>query len=210
MQMISRLPALAARTFSKLKGEREFRKISERLTMRLKKIPSFFLWAQRAHHEVDHQLSKDLRDPLAASLITCRRGCSACCHTQVSCTIEEASLLVKVAQDRNLTIDLELLKKQALQAPERWYQLSYEDRKCIFVSDAGECSLYEDRPSVCRSNYVISHPIQCDTSHGSQHPIRMLKTEHADMAIVGQFSASKKVGTLPSLLYEVLLAKKNQ
>lgn len=208
--MASGIPALAAKTFLKLKGTRSFRKICERVNIRLKKISSFHLWAQRAHEEVDHQLSKDLSDPLAQSLITCRRGCSACCHTQVSCTIEEASLLAKKVQERGLEIDLTLLERQAKAALETWYELAYEERKCVFVNSQGECSLYEDRPSVCRSNYVISDPIQCDTSDGVERPLRMLKTERTDMAIVGQFKASKKTGTLPSLLYEVLLARKNQ
>lgn len=208
--MASGIPALAARTFSRLKDTRSFRKICERIGFRLQKITSFHHWAQRAHEEVDHQLSKDLSDPLAVSLVTCRRGCSACCHTQVSCTIEEASLLAKKVQEKGLEINMTYLEKQAMTPAERWYGLTYDERKCVFVNSAGECSLYEDRPSVCRSNYVISNPIQCDTSDGVERPLRMLKTERADMAIVGQFRASKKTGTLPSLLYEVLLARKNQ
>ena len=177
---------------------------------RLEKVTSHYTWAQKAHEQVDHELGRDLDTPLAHSLITCRKGCSACCHTQVSATIEEAELLVKRVEEKQIELDWNLLKLQASYNPENWLRLNFDKRKCMFVSSEGSCLVYEDRPSVCRSNYVIGPPSLCSTHDGIQRPIRMLKTPRADMAIVGQYKAAKKVGTLPALLYEVLLAKKNQ
>ncbi len=205
-----KLPALAAQTFAKLSKERLFRKIAERMGERLNKISSHHAWAKRAHGQVDHELEKDMSDPIIADLLACRKGCSACCHTQVSATIEEASLLAKKIEETGFEIDWQLLRLQASYSADNWLHLSFDKRKCLFVSADGACQVYEDRPSVCRSNYVLGSPSQCSTVDGVQRPLRMLKTPRADMAIVGQFRASARTGTLPALLYEVLLAKKNQ
>lgn len=205
-----KLPALAAQTFAKLSRERAFRKITERMGERLAKIASHYAWARKAHQQVDHELARDMSDPIIADLLACRKGCSACCHTQVSVTIEEASLLAKKIEENELEVDWELLQLQASYSAGNWLRLSYEKRKCLFVGPQDDCRVYEDRPSVCRSNYVLGSSSQCSTADGVQRPLRMLKTPRADMTIVGQFKASARTGTLPALLYEVLLAKKNQ
>lgn len=208
--LVAKLPALAARTFAKLSKERISRKISERMTERLSRLSSHYEWARKAHQQVDHELAKDLDDQLIEKVLACRKGCSACCHTQVSATLEEASLLAKRIEADQIEVNFELLKLQASYSPDNWLHLNYEKRKCIFVGSDGSCQVYEDRPSVCRSNYVLGTPDQCSTKDGIQRPLRMLKTPRADMAIVGQFKSSTRSGTLPALLYEVLLAKKNQ
>ncbi len=207
---MTKLPALAAKTFAKLSKERVFRKIAERMTERLSKISSHYAWARRAHEQVDHELKKDMSDPIIEGLLGCRKGCSACCHTQVSATIEEASLLARKVEELGLVIDMNLLRLQASYSADNWLHLIYEKRKCLFVGSEGACLVYEDRPSVCRSNYVLGPPDQCSTVDGIQRPLRMLKTPRTDMAIVAQYKSSARTGTLPALLYEVLLAKKNQ
>ena len=137
--------------------------------------------------------------------LSCQKGCSACCHTQVSATQEEALLLTEHIQN-GLEIDKERLyvQQKAGTSAKDWFQLDYQDRACIFLSDGGECRVYEDRPSVCRTNFVISNPALCDTSDGKEKPIRLLSTLKSDMVIYAAFKESKKSGTLPALLWECL------
>lgn len=81
--------------------------------------------------------------------------------------------------------------------------LSYENRKCIFLNDEGACQVYEDRPSVCRTNAVLGRPDQCDTSDTVQ-PTRLVKTSNADMAIYAAYLTSREAGSLPYLVGELL------
>jgi len=42
-----------------------------------------------------------------------------------------------------------------------FWMLPKEKSKCVFLSDKGECSIYEIRPLECRLNTVTSNPYNC-------------------------------------------------
>lgn len=201
-------PALAKQTFDRLKKERSFTKIFSRISLSLKALKEPLSRAKSVHKEVDYFIAELLEDPIVKKNIQCKKSCTYCCHTQVSVTSDEVELM-KMRLDEGLVIDLDRLKLQSLvsESPSDFYKLDYEDRKCVFLNDSGSCQIYEDRPSVCRSNYSISPPSQCSTEDGLEKKQRLLLTEKADMAIMAAFSTSKKVGTLPRLLYERLVSK---
>ena len=149
---------------------------------------------------------EDLRtDDFVDCMISCKQGCNYCCHTQVSVTSDEARLLVLHIKS-GVDIDTERLKLQAetFNDSKKWYELDYKSRKCIFLNDEGLCSVYDDRPSVCRSNYVLSPREQCSTEDGNERPVRLLNTRDADMAIVGAFIQSEENGALPYMVSKIL------
>ncbi len=87
-------------------------------------------------------------------------------------------------------------------------KLSYQDRKCIFLDDLGKCKVYNDRPSVCRTNAVVGEASQCSTDGKTQGALRLVKTPKADMVIVGAYShAATESGTLSMMVSKVLKAK---
>lgn len=200
-------PALAIKTFERLKGAKVFAKIFNRLTSRLKTISSPVLRAKVVHKEIDYFVDEVLANPTAQANVKCKKGCSACCHTQVSITDDEAEVLATLVKEGH-AIDRERLNLQALVSEQAsmFYKLDYEDRKCVFLNSKGECSIYENRPSVCRSNLSLSEPSQCSTEDGIEKPQRLLLTEKADMVIIAAFATSKKTGSLPKLLKEKLKA----
>jgi uncharacterized protein len=132
-------------------------------------------------------------------VISCKKKCSACCHTEVSATSDEAELLYSKIK-KGLPISLERLKNQNLSGA--WYQKSFESRACIFLDAEQTCIVYEDRPAVCRVNFVTSPPSTCDTQDGTVKPQRLVMIEKAHLLMAAVFFHSKKSGTLSQLIYD--------
>ena len=203
-------PAIAARTFSRLKSDLYFRKIYNAAVGKLKRIKNPIKKAQYIHEQVDEKMKEVLSDELANKLIQCQKGCTSCCHTQVSVTQDEAKLLASRVKE-GVSVDLRklILQAEAGNSGEEFLKLSHDLRACVFLNEAGQCSVYEDRPSVCRTNYVISDPKLCDTSSG-ENSVSLLKTEEADMVVYGSFDYAKRAGALPYMLLKELRSKKSE
>ena len=144
-------------------------------------------------------------NPVAKSEVSCGKGCSYCCHTQVSITKDEAELLASHAVKLG-DIDIQSLyiQAQAQNSDNDWYLFDHEQRSCVFLDDENLCRVYEDRPSVCRTNYSFSEPSQCSTEDGKSKPMKILRTEKADMAVISAFEESTENGALPYMLWKSL------
>lgn len=138
-------PAIAKRTFDQFKNQTEFIGIVQIALDHLKKLTNPILRAKFVHEAVDDFNSDVFSHPLIQQYSPCAVGCSACCHTQVSVTEDEAVLLSRLIQD-GLEIDMNRLQKQmkALDDDKEYYKMSFEERKCIFLKEDGACSVYED------------------------------------------------------------------
>jgi Fe-S-cluster containining protein len=204
-------PAIAKQTYEKLRSQPAFSNITQFVIDHLKKISSPLERARFVHHVVDDYNSVIFAHPIVQKFLPCKVGCSGCCHTQVGITEDEAELLASRVNE-GLKIDYALLQNQIKvgNSPEDFYQLSYENRRCIFLGTDDSCQAYNDRPSVCRTNAVLGEASQCSPHVGDGEPetIRLLKTEQADMAIMGSFFMSKESGTLPNMLGRILLKNK--
>lgn len=164
--------------------------------------------ARFIYKKVDEELAKQFQDPMVSQLVQCKKGCSACCHTQVSVTIEEAELLATKVKD-GLPIDWTKLFVQASAgvSSAQFFRIPYEMRGCIFLDDEGQCRVYEDRPVVCRTNHVLSDPKQCevkDSNSENQPKVQLLNTYAADTWAYTFFQNSPVTGTLPQLVKSVL------
>ncbi|HAZ11622.1 MAG: hypothetical protein A2X86_18020 [Bdellovibrionales bacterium GWA2_49_15] len=203
-----KVPAIAAQTYDRCKDNPILGQVWKKITKTLSKMSDPIKRAKFTHEAVDKSLEELFENPVVSNHVSCKKGCSGCCHTQVSVTRDEAALLAQFAQKKlKNKIDLSRLEKQARAGDSAvdWYKLSHDDRRCTFLDKNNECMAYEDRPSVCRTNNVFSPPILCDTRDGIEHPIRLLKTEGADMAIAASFMSAKDSGALPYMLWKTLL-----
>ena len=198
------VPAIAKRTFDQLKNHDEFIGIVKIALDHLKKLTHPIQRAKFIHEAVDDFNSDVFSHPLVQQYSPCKIGCSSCCHTQVSVTDDEAILLVEKINN-GFSIDVERLKKQmaAKDSDSEFYKLSFEERQCVFLSDKGACGIYEDRPSVCRTNAVIGEASQCDTSTGVQKT-QLIKTPQSDMIIYASFYHAKESGVLPHMVGKYL------
>ncbi|WP_199026600.1 YkgJ family cysteine cluster protein [Ralstonia sp. ASV6] len=75
----------------------------------------------------------------AGPFVACERGCSACCHINISITETEAQI-IEAQTGRRYT---------RLPAPVRHPEGKFTGAPCPFLAD-GACSIYSVRPFVCR------------------------------------------------------------
>jgi len=198
-----KLPAIAKKSFDLLHTNPEYMGIVQSVMNRLKKITNPIKRSRFVHKLVDEYVAEVFSDPLVKKLSPCKEGCSLCCHTEVSITHDEAELLVKKIKG-GLSIDTDKLSMQAEAATKgSYFDIPFEERKCVFLNEQGACRVYEDRPSVCRINSVVGTAEQCDTRNGLQ-PMRLVLTRKADMAVYASFVHSGDNDCLPVMVHKVL------
>ncbi len=201
-----KFPAIALKTYQNLKSNPLFLGITDYVLRVLRFERSSIKRAHLAHTIVDDLNSEIVNHPLILEHSGCKAGCADCCHTEVSVTPDEAELLALRVFD-GVEIDWNKLRTQAeeIDRSNNYYLLDFSVRGCVFLSENRTCRVYEDRPSVCRTNMVIGNSSQCSTVDGSIKEMRLVKTEKADMAIIGQFMMTPTDnGLLPKLLLEKL------
>jgi Fe-S-cluster containining protein len=199
------VPAIAKKSFDELQKKPEFLSIVKKMLKRLKRISSSLERARFIHKTIDEYNEEVFSHPLVKELSPCRRGCMACCHTQVSVTADEAELLI-MRVNNGLIIDKERLKSlmHAGDDARKYFAIPFKERACIFLDSAGACRVYEDRPAVCRTNAVLGPASQCDTT-SSVLPTRLIRTPKSDMVIYASYMFSKKSGSLPHMVGKTLL-----
>ncbi|UYL09403.1 YkgJ family cysteine cluster protein [Bdellovibrio sp. SKB1291214] len=131
-----------------------------RIHSELSEISDDVLRARALHHLVEAEIEseKDIK-------ISCRKGCSACCHMEVEITSYEAKILSQLVKEGH-AIDRARLKRQSqrtLQDPQWKQGPRHADNPCVFLNGEGSCSIYEHRPVMCRRHSVTTPPKNCDT-----------------------------------------------
>ena len=177
------------------------------------KLPEGSTRAKIIHYRIDKAITSFFkRNPKAKKAVSCF-GCtqSGCCHTNVDITSDEAELYAELVE-RGLKIDLERLERQAAvpdgieERFKAWGTLSFEERRCVFLSDEGRCRIYENRPFVCRKWHVQADPSTCaDYNGGGMIQI----VQFAEIIASAAFS-KLKAGRLPKMLKAAIEKRKNK
>lgn len=97
--------------------------------------------------------------------VSCKKGCSACCHMEVEVTTYEAQILKQVV-DGGYAIDRTRLQAQSqrqLQDPAWREGMRNAHNPCVFLDGEGSCGIYEHRPVMCRRHSVTSPAENCLT-----------------------------------------------
>ena len=207
-------PALAKKTYDELKEVPRYKGLLYRIFALFKVLTTPKERVEMVHQQVVQSLATLFEDPLVSKYVSCKKGCSFCCHGQVSVTEDEADVLADKIIEDEASIDIRRLgiQSKAKNKAVDWYKISFQDRRCVFLDEAGQCSIYKDRPSVCRTNFVVNNPQDCSTEDGIEKPLRMLKTHDADMIVMAHFIYNKVNGSLPYMLVQSLhnkLSKKS-
>ncbi|HEX3163566.1 MAG TPA: YkgJ family cysteine cluster protein [Pseudolabrys sp.] len=83
--------------------------------------------------------------------VACRRGCNHCCHIAVALTKTEAEVVAARIG----------VKAEAVPHRAKFGDFPYGYSKpCTFLDAAGECSIYADRPTACRTQYSLAETDQ--------------------------------------------------
>ena len=148
----------------------------------------------------------DLKESPHTSKITCSKGCSFCCHIKVDTDILEATAIYNYCKDNNIEIDWDYVSKQTDSGHDehKWYK-DKALRKCVFLSQAGECRIYESRPFGCRKHYSIDDPNKCNTDNGLGTFAKPLLI-NAEVMCISLANSTIESGSLPEMLQK---AKQN-
>ena len=88
-------------------------------------------------YQVAEELSR-----VRAPFVACKRGCSACCHMNVSLTKAEAERLARASGRKAARV-----QSEPRHAPD-----AFAGKPCPFLDAKGACSVYADRPLSCRKH----------------------------------------------------------
>lgn len=191
-----KFPAIAKKNYEALNADPQYANIVQIVFEQLLKTLDPVRRAEIVHELVDHFNKPIFENETVQKMSPCRQGCAHCCHNEVSVTEDEIDLIITHTE---LKIDLTMLEKQK----EKFSELSYEDRGCIFLDEDESCTIYPLRPSVCRTNAVIGNPEQCIDGTN----LRLVNTYQSDMVIYSHFLCSKKSGHLAEVLFDKLAQK---
>lgn len=166
----------------------------------LSRIPAGALRAQRVHDLIDLAIQKSGQLAPPEQKVSCRKGCSFCCHTRVSASSSEGALIISHMEAEGLSIDAERLALQKdIQSPEIYARgLSWQDSACVFLNDEGACRIYPIRPATCRKHSVVSDPQLCDP-HEANRPDYLVHLEAEIIASALYNIELGEQGDIPSL-----------
>lgn len=199
------LPAIAVRTYNIFKEEATYRKLLKYISKKLDKVTDPIKRSEYVHKKINEEITNLFKDKSVEKLTQCKKGCSACCHSQVAVTEDEAIQLVKIIENGQVVNWTRLwVQAKVGNDMKNFMKLSYDLKACIFLDQQGECSIYEDRPSVCRTNYVVSDPEDCKAISGEVKSVKLLNTYGADSWVYAFFTKNKRNGTLPFMVKEAL------
>jgi Fe-S-cluster containining protein len=134
--------------------------------------------------------------------ISCTAGCAACCHARVDISKHEKRLLLTHLKQHKIKVNKDRLSVQAQALREgRWDQLPFADRRCVFLDENSRCSIYENRPLLCRRYFVTSLKEHCYDENWSQ--IARVTDSDADGFLSAVFTKFK-FEALPVFLSENL------
>lgn len=136
-----------------------------------------------------HQMMERELKSVSQIPISCRRGCTGCCHYEVEITQNEAAILREIVLS-GMAIDRKRLALQASRERKstEWRRFGSRDNRCVFLSEDGACGIYEDRPSICRKHVVTTPATACATEGASVAPVQVLLAEillSAELSIDG-------------------------
>lgn len=164
-------------------------------TAELMKAPAGIPRARELHKLVEQEIAQEMD-----IAISCKKGCSACCHMEVEITSYEAEILAQLILDGH-PIDEARLQKQSersLQDPQWKQGIRNLDSRCVFLDSEGACSIYENRPVMCRRHSVTSPAKNCETLDA---PITLRYFPRVDLLIsAANEDSDMKIGPLAKML----------
>lgn len=156
--------------------------------------------SSRAHsfHKI---IDENIEETKITSAIqpSCKKGCAYCCYIEVRVTEDEAALIVKWAREQEIEINLNSLQTQLLGHE----NISYKDRRCVFLNNENQCKIYEHRPAACRKYLVKSEPFKCNSEKHIKGVVEVYASNAAEILASAAMNVQKS-GNLSEMLLEEL------
>jgi|GEM_PF-6950777 len=174
--------------------------MSERSTIRrsVRRLPVVRDTIDNAYHPV--RVSQELGVSVA-----CKRGCAHCCHQLVTVTMPEAIDLYLAIEKNPLALrrvsaaadaQAQLIMRGV--TSREWFK---RGTRCVFLTAANDCSVYERRPFACRTHMALEtaehcHPDAADPTVKRPDHEDTFPYVYANMAEAAE-AADLPVGVIP-------------
>lgn len=125
----------------------------------------------------------------------CNSGCSHCCHSTIYVSKLEGDYIKKVVTENNITPSKTRIERQRSSG-----FLAWEDQACPLllekdVNGLRKCSIYEDRPIVCRTHNSVENSMFCNKDVFINRPVRegrIIEAEAIGLALVTLHAGEEK------------------
>ncbi len=126
-----------------------------------------------AYHVIRNYVTEAVNMPEFKDRIKCgtATNCSFCCHDRIDMGKVEAEYIKSVVKAKNIVPNKDRIQKQNSNTTVKWM-----DKACPLLLDENEkgqrlCSIYEDRPLVCRTHNSTMDPKECNRENDPNKPI---------------------------------------
>jgi Fe-S-cluster containining protein len=144
-----------------------------------------FMNPQHSYQIIRNEVTKIVNTEKFQKAITCGSisNCSFCCHDKIMMGKAESEYIKKVIIDKKIIPNKHRITVQNGNTTPKWI-----DKACPMLLDENEkgqrlCSIYEDRPLICRTHNSSMDPQLCNKENDPKRIIR-----EAKIAILDAFS----------------------
>jgi len=138
--------------------------------------------------------------------ITCgtSNDCSFCCHSDIPIGKIEADYIKKVIEEKNIKPNYKRLHEQMTNPNPKWMA-----KACPLLLDENTegkrlCSIYEDRPIICRIHNSNEEPKECDRSEDPHKIVKETRGSVMDALMGTVFLVNPDPRKIAWMLHEVI------
>jgi Fe-S-cluster containining protein len=114
--------------------------------------------------------------------IYCKKGCSFCCHQVIPVNEHEVNHIISNYHDKVDQLDLVALEKQITATMENVKETrTFDEMKCAFLNDDGACTIYEQRPTICRAFSMLDKNEGCNVFNETNDGLGLVATEASSL-----------------------------
>jgi Fe-S-cluster containining protein len=140
-------------------------------TMLLGHAISVYKWLRsKPEHTALAFIWRFIDDSAEGQTFSCKRGCAGCCYQPVLTFEAEAKLIRKLlATEPHRVIDpAKLVLHGAMSMEYHASKITRPERRCAFLQDNNDCSIYDVRPIACRNHRSVDPPEKCFDVDGTE------------------------------------------
>lgn len=142
------------------------------------------------------------------SKTSCTGKCSFCCHSNILVSYDEGIHIRTIVKERGLAANSERLKNQKKSESIHYKDLSWKDRACSLLSDPDEngdrqCTIYDERPIICRTHNSTEDPINCDRSEDDEKFVGEIRVVMLDALMSASIISGGKPNSREPKLYSL-------
>lgn len=127
---------------------------------------------------------------------SCNSSCSFCCHDTIYVSHDEGEHIKNVIKEKGIVPNADRINKQKHANP----NMKWIDKACPLLSQENEkgerlCSIYEDRPLICRTHNSTEEPKFCDRKTYPGRSTGELKIVLLESVVMSSMISGNKPGT---------------